>query len=484
MEYYEERRRVIQYIEEHVHEEEIDLGEMERELAFSLPHIRDIFRKYEGIPLMKYIQKRKILNSVFDLMHSDSSVLDIALDYGFKNHETYTRAFGRIMHCPPKEIRKNRIGIGRFELIRGIYGINLISNGKERCYLDMRERYKDNESTILYGVKKVGYGVGGYTPYPSCLKSCANYLGEDVDYAYIMVLTGAAFRFTWNSTCWDMSNVDIFHTLDCSNDIYGLGAKALGRRFEFLERNENTTKEEFFQFIKEHIDAGYPCIALGIVGPPEAGIVTGYQENGKELLGWSFFQDENQWATKVEHNENGYYITDQWWENEDTQAVMCMGEILTDKTDITGILRNGIKILEGRKDADYCKGVLAYEAWRKMLADETEFQSAVGIEDKIICHDDAVGSLMDSRGSAAAYFKWLSEHETSDTEMYAQIAKAFQNTYDTICSLHNVYNNWGPTPENIELFLKKEVREEICSWIVKAEESDKKALELMKEIVK
>lgn len=89
-----------------------------------------------------------------------------------------------------------------------------------------------------------------------------------------MAASGTAFRFAWNSTDWDLSNVDIFHTFTESNDVYGLAAKALGRKFFILERNSDTTKEEFISFIKSHIDEGYP----GIIGPPEPCIITGYKK--------------------------------------------------------------------------------------------------------------------------------------------------------------------------------------------------------------
>ncbi len=49
----------------------------------------------------------------------------------------------------------------------------------------------------------------------------------------------------WNRNEWDLSNIDIYHTLRESNDIYQYGAKALGREFSFLERNKGTTKKEF-----------------------------------------------------------------------------------------------------------------------------------------------------------------------------------------------------------------------------------------------
>lgn len=52
---------------------------------------------------------------------------------------------------------------------------------------------------------------------------------------------------------------------------------------------DSDKKAEFIDFIKKQIDKGYPCIALGIIGPPEACILTGYKDNGNILLRWNFF---------------------------------------------------------------------------------------------------------------------------------------------------------------------------------------------------
>ena len=87
--------------------------------------------------------------------------------------------------------------------------------------------------------------------FPICIKAVSEYLGDDVSYASIMAATGAAFRLVWNQADWDLSNIDIYHTLKESNDIYGYGAKALGRAFSFLGRDENTPKEAFTDFINQ-----------------------------------------------------------------------------------------------------------------------------------------------------------------------------------------------------------------------------------------
>ena len=62
-------------------------------------------------------------------------------------------------------------------------------------------------NTILYGVPKVAYGHDGCTPFPMCIQSCAKYLGLRVDYTGAIAESGAAFRLTWNTDCWDVGNV-------------------------------------------------------------------------------------------------------------------------------------------------------------------------------------------------------------------------------------------------------------------------------------
>ena len=107
-----------------------------------------------------------------------------------------------------------------------------------------------------------------------------------------MAVTGEAFRLVWNREDWDLSNIDMYHTLRESGDIYNYGAKALGREFSFMGREEETGKEEFVEYIKSNVAKGYPVIALGIIGPPEPCIVAGYELSGDVVVGWNFFQND------------------------------------------------------------------------------------------------------------------------------------------------------------------------------------------------
>lgn len=235
----------IRYIEAHVRDKKIDYRELEKRMGFSEAYIRELFCRNTGCSLSRYVRNRKIQSSALELIHTDASILDIALRYGFSSHESYTRAFRKATGMTPSRFRRERPVVGKEELASGVYGIGFPAKKERRSDVDMNKRkYTDNDSTILYGVPKVGWGVyGGDTPYPICLKACLDYLGEDVGYPYVMVSGGAAFRLTWNEKNWDLSNVDIFHTRNESSSIYAFGAEALGRDFEFLGRDKGTRKE-------------------------------------------------------------------------------------------------------------------------------------------------------------------------------------------------------------------------------------------------
>lgn len=474
-------KSVICYIESHITDNKLNHDDLSRLIGYSWEHIRDVFRSDTGCSITRYVKMRKIKRSALDLIHTDKTILDISLYYGFANPETYTRTFRRVTGMAPCEFRRRRPLVGKGELLAGVYGIELLDKKERRSDIMNKNIHHNNESTILYGVPKAGWGeYGGLTPYPICLKSAAAYLGEDIDYSFIMAASGVAFRFVWNSIDWDLSNVDIFHTFTESNDVYGLAAKALGREFFILERDKDTTKEEFIQFIKSHIDEGYPCIALGIIGPPEACLITGYRKNGEELLGWNFFQADPEFGGNIKTDESGYFISDSWWENSDTQAVMCVGALQGERFSADTIIRNGIRALDGRFDSGYHKGISAYDGWIKALSDEKNFVTGDNLSvsfEKMLCQIDAMNCLEDGRNSAAAYFKALADLDADRSEAYRNIAEAFASCGKAIGEMRRLYSD-----EMMKNLADPTARKHICELCESAKQADTRALSLMKEL--
>lgn len=348
---------MINYVECHL--ENFDMTQMSETFGFSESYLRELFSKHVNMPIMQYYRKRRITVSAFEILHSGKKIVDIAFETGFSSHESYTRAFRKVFGMSPNRYRTDRPPIGRKQLDAGVFGLERLTEKEKRSDVFMGTEKQD--STILYGILKIEHGAyGSGTMFPICIKAVSEYLGDDVSYASIMAATGAAFRLVWNQADWDLSNIDIYHTLKESNDIYGYGAKALGRAFSFLGRDENTPKEAFTDFIKSNLAKGNPVIALGIIGPPEPCIVAGYDAEDDAVMGWNFFQNDLQFASVATTMDNGYFRCSAWWENTDTQAVMCMGGLTGTPWGDKEILEMAAAAMEAREECTYAKGLRAY----------------------------------------------------------------------------------------------------------------------------
>ena len=266
------------------------------------------------------------------------------------------------------------------------------------------------DNAILYGVPKVAYGQDGCTPFPMCVHSCARYLGLRVDYTRAMAESGAAFRLVWDTSCWNGGNVDAILTFDDPAKVFHCGMRAMERELRFLGRAPETKKKDFTDFIRREIDAGNPVIALGIIGPPEACVITGYREGGNALMGWNVFQEYPEYQASVRFAENGYFITEGWWENPDTVALIATGTESLPPLTPKEALRNAAQALEGRMCGTYAKGILAYDAWKNALLCDRDFPADAVLPllvERMMCHGDAMDCLSDGRCHAAKYLRRL-----------------------------------------------------------------------------
>lgn len=341
---------------------------------------------------------------------------------------------------------------------------------------------QNEKSTILYGIRKIEHGsYGSNTMFPICVKAVSEYLGDDVSYASIMAATGAAFRLVWNREEWDLSNIDMYHTLKESNDIYQYGAKALGREFSILERTEETSKKEFIAYIKSAIAVGYPVIALGIIGPPEPCIVAGYEANGDIVMGWNFFQNDPAFSSTT--MDNGYFRCDTWWDNTDTQAVMCIGAITDAPYSDKNIIKRALDIMEPREENTYAKGIRAYEAWKDMLLQEKWFINGSTFDNlfsKLLVQRDAMGCIHDGRKWAAIYFEELAGRNGDlDKTLCIDIAKHFKKVSGIATEMMALMGE-GNIENTLNNFGNPLIREKLSEWIDAARLEDYKAYEQIK----
>ena len=340
-------------------------------------------------------------------------------------------------------------------------------------------------SIILYGVPKVSFGAfGGCTPLAISMKAAANYMGIELDYEDAMVFCGAAFRITWNETCWDGGNVGDIFAFDDPAKVLRLAIESLGCECNLIERTQATTKTDFVDFIKSGIDKGIPVMARGIIGPPEMGVITGYRGNGETLLGWNVFQEFRDFAKNVSFDESGYYITNKWWENPDTNAVMSYGAITGKRFTVKTVVKNAIEVMTPRRQGDYAKAGYAYDAWKKAILNENEFSDnmvAPLLVERLMCQGDAMDCLADGRHNAHKYFKKLADNEPSQA-LYVSIAEQFAKVAASTHKMFETLGGWERGEAQMKAMLKPEVRRRLAELIDECKSADAEALRLLIEL--
>jgi len=108
MDWLDNLQKAINYIEEHLLEDEMitDMN-ISHEIYSSTDSFRTIFRVITGYSVGEYIRNRRLSLSGEELIQSGHTILDIALKYGYDTPEGFTKAFSRFHGVTPSYVRKN-----------------------------------------------------------------------------------------------------------------------------------------------------------------------------------------------------------------------------------------------------------------------------------------------------------------------------------------------------------------------------------------
>ncbi len=486
---------VVTFIERRVRDG-LDLQLLERATGFSYRHLREVFRECTRMTLGRYELSRRVAHAAFDIKHTEKNLTDIAGEYGFDAYDTFSRVFRRETGVVPSLFRKADIPVGRKKLAAGTYGPAILPDGLKwpaSCDTEAEKMMKDMEkaagSCILYGVPKVEYSYEECTPFPSCLKACLNYMGQQADYSSLMAASGAAFRLRWNVDRWDGGNVDIRNIYGDPLEAFRRSFQAVGRKVRMLAR-EGSGKEQFMAFIREEIGRGRPVIALGIIGPPEACILTGYADHGETLLGWNFFQGNPEYDRERETHECGYFIAHAWWENECTSLLMAIDEEAGEPASIKELLENAMEVLTKERIAVYDPGTsekciyaggqAAYDAWADAIGNDREFPENAVLPllfERAMCQTDAQVMVGEGRYHAACWLQKMGEKHPEIKELCLKTAQQFQEAAGCMMEMYKVKGGFEQNEQNIRTLAQPEVRKQIVALIKKAKQHEHMACE-------
>ena len=96
--------KTIGFIEKNL-KSDISVLNIAQEGCCSLYHFIRLFQNIIGLSPNKYLLRRRLTESIYELRDTDKKIADIAYDYQFGSHEAFTRAFRKNFGINPSKIR-------------------------------------------------------------------------------------------------------------------------------------------------------------------------------------------------------------------------------------------------------------------------------------------------------------------------------------------------------------------------------------------
>lgn len=97
----------LQFIERHLRDD-ITIADAAESVYYSLFHFSRVFNKAVHHTPYDYIMRRRLSEAGKELFQPGKKIIDIAFDFQFNSHETFTRAFKRMFGMKPTEWRKQK----------------------------------------------------------------------------------------------------------------------------------------------------------------------------------------------------------------------------------------------------------------------------------------------------------------------------------------------------------------------------------------
>ncbi len=358
---------------------------------------------------------------------------------------------------------------------------------------------------VLEGVPKIGFYSGGPrcpedVCFPSVMRALAEYLGEDVGcyevktnspdcrfgctYSFFLGVTGAAFRLSWGPG-WQPDNVEIMYMSDEPDAPFQRAFEALGRTKNYIGKEHPGASEAIFrQQIIESIDRGMPIVAFGVIGPPEACLVTGYDEGGEVLVGWNFFQDFPEFSAGLEREPNGYFRKRNWY--PETAGLITPGEKMV-RPEYKELFRKSlewaVKVMGTPIVTAYgpprANGLAAFDAWIETLLKDEEFatQDMTALWERFNVHDDAVGAIAEGRWYGSVYLSRMANMAPGNM-VRPEVLKAaacFAQEHDLMWAVWDAVGGIGREPDRPLNFQKPEVRRKLVEILRQTQALDDEA---------
>lgn len=133
--------QILEYIEDNINSR-ITIDDISIYIHYDKFYIQRLFKKNMQITINEYINERKIVKSINNLLNTDDRILKVALNNGFNSLEYYSEVFYKITSYSPLIFRKlyTKTGLNQFQ-----YTDNIISdyNNNHKILVKLQNRNRD-----------------------------------------------------------------------------------------------------------------------------------------------------------------------------------------------------------------------------------------------------------------------------------------------------------------------------------------------------
>jgi hypothetical protein len=383
------------------------------------------------------------------------------------------------------------------------------------------------DRVVLDGVPEVHFYRGGARCpediiVPSVVRAVLEYLGDadygckhcaalnpgckvPCTYAFLVGVSGAASFLSWHEG-WEGDNVEIHYMSADDAAPEQRIFRAIGYEYEWVAREPGRDSEALFrERIAESLARGIPVVGYGVIGPPEASIIAGYDEGGDVLLGWSFFQHSPEFNAGVEFEPadngqgTGYFRKRGWF--KDTDCLLVIGDKV-DKPPLGETYREALRwmlevtrtsMVRPEPDAPAWyrqrhNGLAAYEAWAEhLLRDEAwPADDEATLADHHRIHNDAVGQVAEARWYGAQFLIQASDPDILPYSMAEDVlhaAACYAGEHDLMWKLWDLAGGNG-NPEAYRYLADPAIRHQMATIIRQARDKDAQAADYLEHALR
>lgn len=359
---------------------------------------------------------------------------------------------------------------------------------------------------VLEGVPRIGFYKSGPRcpediPFPSVMRALMEYFNEEdfgcrscrsiapgckiaCSYSSFIGFSGIASFLNWKPG-WDMDNVEIMYMSDDPEAPFRRAFQATGYEYKVHGMVSGRDNEAFFrQQIVESIQRGRPVLAFGPIGPPESAIISGYDEKGEVLIGWSFFQDFPNFNAGVTFEPSGQFRKSDWFNYKPEFSFIIIGE----KNSLPPLSETYRRALEwilfvARTPTTFGNrhnGIAAYAAWAEHVLRDDDFpDDEATLRQRHDVHNNVVGMVAEARWYGAQFLVQAVSADILPFNMAADLLHAaahYASEHDLMWRLWDLAGGNG-NPDAHRVFADPAVRRQMASIIKQSQEESVNAAE-------